>query len=85
MCPADDLFDIIEPEDNGSAENKDFVQDESFLQGLEFIDGLPEDDAEGDDGSVPADDEILLDVDMSGSSSDDAADNADNDVVRHLL
>ena len=81
MCPADDLFDIIEPEDNGSAENKDFVQDESFLQGLDFIDGLPEDDAEGDNGSVPADDEILLDVDMSGSSSDDAADNADNDVV----
>ena len=81
MCPADDLFDIIEPEDNGSAENKDFVQDESFLQSLEFIDGLPEDDAEGDDGSVPADDEILLDVDMSGSSSDDTADNAENDVV----
>ena len=67
MCPADDLFDIIEPDDKGSTENKDFVQDESFLQGLDFIDGLPEDE----DGETEGEDEILIDDDISGSASDD--------------
>jgi len=67
MCPADDLFDIIEPDDKGSTENKDFVQDESFLQGLDFIDGLPDDE----DGEAEGEDEILIDDDISGSASDD--------------
>ena len=67
MCPADDLFDIIEPDDKGSTENKDFVQDESFLQGLDFIDGLPEDE----DGEEEGDNEILIDDDISESPSDE--------------
>lgn len=79
MCPADDLFDIIEPEDNGSDENKDFVQDESFLQGLDFIDGLPDDE----DGETEGEDEILIDDDISGSASDDtqAEDTQANDII----
>ena len=79
MCPADDLFDIIEPEDNGSDENKDFVQDESFLQGLDFIDGLPDDE----DGETEGEDEILIDDDISGSASDDtqADDIISGDVI----
>ena len=79
MCPADDLFDIIEPEDNGSDENKDFVQDESFLQGLDFIDGLPDDE----DSETEGEDEILIDDDISGSASDDtqADDIISGDVI----
>ena len=82
MCPQDDLFDIIEPEDNGASEtNNDFVQDDSFMESLDFIDGLPEDDIpEGElpeddieiDAGAPIDDEIMLDVDMSGSSDEES-------------
>ena len=79
MCPADDLFDIIEPDDKGSTENKDFVQDESFLQGLDFIDGLPDDE----DGEAEGEDEILIDDDISGSASDDtqAEDTQADDII----
>lgn len=79
MCPADDLFDIIEPDDKGSTENKDFVQDESFLQGLDFIDGLPDDE----DGEAEGKDEILIDDDISGSASDDtqAEDTQADDII----
>lgn len=83
MCPQDDLFDIKMPEDNGASEsNTDFVQDDSFMESLDFIDGLleedipegelPEDDIELDAGT-PIDDEIMLDVDMSGSSEEESA------------
>ena len=83
MCPQDDLFDIKMPEDNGASEsNTDFVQDDSFMESLDFIDGLPEEDIpEGElpddeielDAGTPIDDEILLDVDMSGSSEEESA------------
>ena len=86
MCPQDDLFDIIEPEDNGASEtNNDFVQDDSFMESLDFIDGLPEDDIpEGElpeddieiDAGAPIDDEIMLDVDMSGSSDEESVSEA---------
>ncbi|MBO4920609.1 MAG: polymer-forming cytoskeletal protein [Lachnospiraceae bacterium] len=83
MCPQDDLFDIKMPEDNGASEsNTDFVQDDSFMESLDFIDGLPEEDIpEGElpdddielDAGTPIDDEIMLDVDMSGSSEEESA------------
>ena len=83
MCPQDDLFDIKMPEDNGASEsNTDFVQDDSFMESLDFIDGLPEEDIpEGElpdddielDAGTPIDDEIMLDVDMSGSSDEESA------------
>ena len=83
MCPQDDLFDIKMPEDNGASEsNTDFVQDDSFMESLDFIDGLPEEDIpEGElpdddielDAGTPIDDEIILDVDMSGSSEEESA------------
>ena len=39
MSPADDLFDIIEPEnDNSSETENDFVQDENFIESLGFKD-----------------------------------------------
>ena len=83
MCPQDDLFDIKMPEDNGASEsNTDFVQDDSFMESLDFIDGLPEEDIpEGElpdddielDAGTPIDDEIMLDVDMLGSSEEESA------------
>ena len=83
MCPQDDLFDIKMPEDNGVSEsNTDFVQDDSFMESLDFIEGLPEEDIpEGElpdddielDAGTPIDDEIMLDVDMSGSSEEESA------------
>ena len=83
MCPQDDLFDIKMPEDNGASEsNTDFVQDDSFMESLDFIDGLPEEDIrEGElpdddielDAGTPIDDEIMLDVDISGSSEEESA------------
>ncbi|MBR4780857.1 MAG: polymer-forming cytoskeletal protein [Lachnospiraceae bacterium] len=83
MCPQDDLFDIKMPEDNGASEsNTNFVQDDSFMESLDFIDGLPEEDIpEGElpdddielDAGTPIDDEIMLDVDMSGSSEEESA------------
>ena len=75
MSPADDLFDIIEPEnDNSSETENDFVQDENFIESLGFKD--MEDDV---DAAGTAVDDVASEIDDITDAVDDAAvDTAEN-------
>ena len=67
MSPADDLFDIIEPEnDNSSETENDFVQDENFIESLGFK------DLENDVDAV---------IDDAVEAADEAADTAAGDMA----
>ena len=83
MSPADDLFDIIEPEnDNSSETENDFVQDENFIESLGFKDMEDDVDAvldEAVDSAGAAADDVASEIDNITDAVDDAAvDTAEN-------
>lgn len=83
MSPADDLFDIIEPEnDNSSETENDFVQDENFIESLGFKDMEDDVDAvldEAVDAAGTVADDVASEIDDITDAVDDAAvDTAEN-------